>query len=102
MTAHLQFRMKRFSKSMAAVTARRVRRSLTPDQIEIIDGAPYTFDAPGDDGDWQPMSVGQEWGGREQFAYFRAQIDVPADWPADRLELHLSTDRNFPRPAVWR
>jgi len=96
MSAHLQYRMKRFGKTMAAVAGRRVRRSLTPEKIEIIDLAPYTFDAPDDQGDWQPITVGQEWG--EKFGYFRATIDVPSDWPADRLELHLGTSRDFHEP----
>lgn len=95
MTAHLKLRIPTLSKRLAIIDKHRTRQSVPLTDIQTIADAPYAFACPGDEGDWQPIDLGGEWGGRKQYAYFRAKLTVPDDWTDQHLELRIDAERRF-------
>ena len=55
----------------------------------VCNHAPATFDAPRDGLPWSSLRVGDEWGGRGQWAAFRATLTAPCHWDHDAVELRL-------------
>jgi alpha-mannosidase len=41
------------------------------------------------DSSWEEFHVGQRWGGRDFTAWFRARLEIPADWKGERVGLFL-------------
>ena len=64
-------------------------------ELALLEPAEPRYEAPGDRGPWRSMSVGDPWGGRQQWAYFRAKAVVPADWPSGPIQLHLAHEARY-------
>lgn len=106
MNDHLFNQIPRLDKYVKMIARRIVRKTAAAESVEIVDPAAMSFNAPPAEAAWRPFGVGQEWGARQQWAWFRAKFTVPADWAGQgpvRLQLShkanylvLPQDDNFP------
>ena len=55
--------------------------------INILEPAEPCFDCPVEENGWQMISIGQKWGAKNNWAYFRSQLTVPARWQGGSIEL---------------
>lgn len=95
MNAEHKFRLERLRVYLGLMTARITRGQSDADAIEIIDPAAERLDAPPDKGDWHPITIGADWGGKQQWAWFRGSLTAPANWTSGALELRLRHDARY-------
>jgi alpha-mannosidase len=89
MSTHPKFRLARLKKYFQLVESRIVRETVTADDVRVLEPAEPRYDAPPDGGPWKPIGPRAEWGGKQQWAYFRAAVAVPAHWKGQAIELRL-------------
>ncbi len=97
MTTHLQLRVPKLRKYFSFFQTMHLRATIAVDDLRVFDPAEPCFDAPPDDRahTWRPIGPGGEWGGKQQWAWFRAKAVVPAHWPRHMLELHVSHEARY-------
>jgi len=76
-----------------------VRETLNPAGLELLEPAEARFDAPPDEGPWQKIQEGAQWGAKQQWSYFRAKFTVPAHWKGNPIDLRISHQINYLVPA---
>jgi len=95
-----RFRVAKLNRYVSLIGCRIVRETVWGREIHVLEPAESRFDAPPDDGLWQPMRIGGAWGGKQQWAYFRAEVTVPDHWRAGAIELRMAHKVGYlQRPA---
>ncbi len=89
MDAQPRFRLTQLKRYLELIESKIVRETLTADDIRLLEPAEPCFDAPPDDGNWLPIALRGEWGGKQQWAWFRARMSIPAHWKGQAIELRL-------------
>ncbi|MBN1917303.1 MAG: alpha-mannosidase [Verrucomicrobia bacterium] len=74
---------------VSLIESRVVREAVAADDLRLVDPAEPRFDAPPDDAPWQPIGERREWGGEQQWTWFRATVAVPEHWTSGAIELRL-------------
>jgi len=95
MPANRKFRLEKLQRDLGLIADRIVRQTVEPVGLSICEPAAPTFDAPPDDADWQPFERGGAWGGRQQWAYFRAGFEIPQAWEKATVRLHVAPGVNY-------
>lgn len=75
------------------------RETIPVQNIQILEPADARFDCPTDDGRWQDLDIGGAWGGKQQYAYFRGKVTVPAHWKGNPIELRISHREGWLEPT---
>ncbi len=75
------------------------RETVPATDIQLLEPAPARFDCPPDDGAWQKLDLGGAWGGKQQYAYFRGKVTVPARWKGNPIELRISHKEGWLEPT---
>lgn len=76
------------------------RGSVAPSEFYIHEPAPPTHNAPAADLPWREYSVGEHWGGKQQWAAFRALFAVPEQWHGKVVELRMRHRARWLEPPV--
>ena len=95
MNNKLKFRIAKFRKLLMLVECSIVRKVISAGEVYLQEPAEANYNCPPDDGDWKPVSVGAKWGQKNQWAYFRTNLEVPADWQEGQIELRLRHDPKY-------
>ncbi|NIA08166.1 MAG: hypothetical protein GWP14_11130, partial [Actinobacteria bacterium] len=94
MNAQQKFRIDKLRTFLSLIERKVVRQTVSAGEIYLQEPAEPRYDCPPDDGRWKSISVGDRWGGENQWAYFRTNLVVPDSWPDGAIELRL---RHEPR-----
>lgn len=87
------------------IESRVVRETVAASDVRLVEPAEARFDAPPEDAPWQPIGERREWGGEQQWTWFRATVAVPKHWTSGAVELRFAnraeykvkpTDANYP------
>jgi len=89
MDTRLKFRLAKLRTYLELVKSKVVRETASAADVRVLEPAEPRYDAPPDDGKWKPVSLGDAWGGKQQWAYFRAAVAVPSHWKGEAIELRL-------------
>ncbi len=89
MNAHLKFRLGKLRTYLGLIKTKIVRDTIAASDIRVLEPAKPRYDAPPDDGAWKPIRLGDGWGGKQQWAYFRATVTPPEHCNGDGIELRL-------------
>ncbi len=99
MNSEQRYAFGELKRDIELVGAMATRASAAAKSLELAEPVDARFDAPPDELDWRPMQVGGEWGGRQQWAAFRASFDVPDGWPAGAIELRWENEIRYTQYA---
>lgn len=95
MQEQYKFRLGKLRTYLNLIARRVVRETRPVTAIHLIEPAEARFDAPPDDGPWRAFAIGDAWGGRQQWAWFKASAEVPADWSGGPVDLHFMNEVRF-------
>src|SRR6476661_2392371 len=95
MNDHHKFRIEKLHTYLELIAPLVVRERAAMSDMLLQEPVAPRFDAPTDDGEWQPLDPGGAWGGKQQWAYFRATGTVPASWQGGAVELYLRHDAHY-------
>jgi alpha-mannosidase len=99
MSTEDKFRVPKLRRHLALIEQRIIRGRCNPERLEVLEPAPPTFGPPADRGEWRPVGVRDHWGGKQQWAYFRATVAVPSQWGGPGIELRIEHDIKYFEPA---
>ena len=89
-----KFRIEKLRRNLSLIERKIVRQMIPIGEIYLQEPAEPRYDCPPDTGKWENIAVGDRWGGKNQWSYFRSDPAVPASWQDGAIELRL---RHEPR-----
>ena len=95
MSNRLRFRVEKLRSYLSLIGGRVLRECVQAEGVQILEPAAERFDVPPDEGEWRAIGAGEAWGGRQQWAWFRGRVSVPASWLAGGIELRLRHDPRY-------
>ena len=95
MEVQKKFTVEKLETYLRLIARRIVSESYAPDLLEVRDPSFEHFDCPDDTGKWRPITIGQHWGSKNNWADFRAKVTVPAEWHGGAIDLHMEHTRLF-------
>lgn len=99
MTIDPKFQLRKLRKYVDIIGAHVVRATVSAQSVEKCEPDEPRFDAPPDDLAWSPVSVGDGWGGKQQWSSFRARVTVPDAWTTGAVELRVDSDIRYSEPT---
>lgn len=75
------------------------RESIPAQDIQLLEPAEMRYDCPPDDGPWQKTEIGGQWGGKQQYTYFRGKVTVPGHWKNNPIDLRVNFKNNYLAPT---
>ncbi|MEN8128420.1 MAG: alpha-mannosidase [Planctomycetota bacterium] len=89
MNGKTKFRTAALRKLLTLVERKVVREHRAIGNIYIQEPAEMRYDCPPDDGKWQEFSLNENWGSKNQWTYFKANIEIPADWQSGAVDIRI-------------
>lgn len=75
------------------------RETLAAEDIQLLEPADMRYDCPPETGRWQKIQEGSQWGGAQQYSYFRGKVKIPVSWKGNPIELRVMHKNNYLAPT---
>ena len=89
MGSYLRIRPDKVRKILNLIGSRVARESVSATALRRVEPADGRFDPPPDDLPWKAFALGQTWGTKQRWTYFRGRIVIPRKWKGGAVELRL-------------